>query len=97
MTEEPYPDEVPTAYRSGESLEVRCVICDGLYMMKPGKCPNDECGSELLSAETESKGACMKCGWTADDWDDHIHWEERQGERRAAFLRLLGKRSPTHD
>jgi hypothetical protein len=66
---EPYADDVPTAYLIGEALEVRCVICDKLHAMKPGDCPNDQCGCELLSAETESDGACMQCGSTTEDWE----------------------------
>lgn len=71
---EPYESDVPTAYRIDGSLAVRCMICDGVYLMRSGKCPNDECGSELLSAEPESEGACMECAWTDEDRIRNERW-----------------------
>jgi hypothetical protein len=74
---EPYANDVPTAYRIDEALQVRCVICDKVYAMKSGNCPR-KCGCELLSAETESDGACMQCGWTtkrAKYWEEHERGE----------------------
>lgn len=74
---QPYETDVPTAFRIGETFNVRCVICDGTYPMTEGSCPDDECGSGLLSGEAESEGKCMHCGWS------HEEWKEQGVERQA--------------
>jgi hypothetical protein len=75
--DEPYGIDVPTAYRVGELLEARCVICDNTYPMKIGKCPSDDCACELLSADADSDGACMICG-NSEDIVERRHEYERQ-------------------
>jgi hypothetical protein len=67
---QPYGYDVPTAYRVGDKLAVKCVVCDAVYAMLNAKCPNDECDSELLSAEASNDAACMKCGMTQKRWDN---------------------------
>jgi hypothetical protein len=75
---QPYCSDMPTAYRVGKALEVRCVICERVYAIKPGECPKDDCGGEPLSAEAASEGACIQCGWTTEDWEA----EQRERSRR---------------
>lgn len=84
---QPYETEVPTAFKVGDTLEIRCVICDGVYPMKAGTCPNDECESELISASEESEGKCMQCGWSHEEWGDQM---VEQKAYRSTSLDLLG-------
>ena len=65
-----YGSEVPTAYRIDDA-SVHCVICDSVYPMRAGRCARDDCASELLSADPDSDGQCMHCGWSQDDWKRH--------------------------
>jgi hypothetical protein len=85
---EPYGHDVPTAYREGDRLQVRCVICDGVYGMRRGKCSNQKCDSELLCAEAGHGEACMVCGWTAEDWAREL---ERRREQDGLRRRLDGE------
>lgn len=71
---EPYGRDVPTAYREGEELQVRCVICDGVHAIKIGECPNHECASDLVSAEAGHDEACMVCGWTVREVEERARW-----------------------
>jgi hypothetical protein len=63
--------KVPTAYRVRDANQVRCVICDRVSDMNPAKCPVEKCGSEFASAETQSEGLCMQCGWLPGAWEEH--------------------------
>jgi hypothetical protein len=76
--DEPYDSDVPTAYRVAEEMGVRCVICDETRPMKVGKCPNESCGCELLSADAEMEEKCMQCGWTEADQQTFKMQESRR-------------------
>lgn len=87
---DPYESDVPTAFRVGDGMEVKCVICDAVHTMKTGLCPEPDCQCEFLSADPESEGNCMKCGWSQKEWEEH---KMREDEYRTAspLLDLLGK------
>lgn len=89
--DEPYADDVPTAYRVGETMEALCVMCGKTRALKQGKCSSENCGCELLSADPDSDGSCMKCGWSERDEERSIEFEREMAAAspRGAKLRLV--------
>lgn len=71
---EPYPHDVPTAYRIGDTLQLHCAMCDRIYNMRTEACTHEGCQSELTSAELGSDGRCVICGWDRGDveYDDKL-------------------------
>ena len=66
----PYPSDVPTAYRVGDD-RVRCVICDEESAMKSAApCPVTDCKCEWQSGQKGHEGLCMKCGWAPEEWNE---------------------------
>jgi hypothetical protein len=60
---EPYPHDIPTAYRVGDSMQVRCVMCEKDYRIREEACTNEGCGANLASDEPDSDGDCLVCGY----------------------------------
>lgn len=74
----PYPREVPTAYRAGDD-RVKCVICDQASPMKrAAPCPVTDCKCDWQSDQEGHQGLCMRCGWAPEEWDE----SERQKAAR---------------
>jgi hypothetical protein len=91
---EPYGHDVPTAYGIDHS-KVRCIVCDRDYSIEEGTCFNDECDSTLLSADPDSLGRCMVCGWDKKDWEDHQVYQKRT--QSEPYTLLFPKPIPTAD